>query len=80
VIVECPNWDTQVQAVGIEQAFLYEDLREIRDQLEQADDSSDEVEALIPPIKEWIDRMQTHDQNERRLRQFAVNLDVGGGD
>jgi hypothetical protein len=78
VIDQFPNWDPQVQALWIEQAFLYEDLREIRDHLEQADDTPQDVDRLIPEVREWLVRMENHDHEERRLRQLAVNFEPGG--
>ena len=78
VVHEFPNWDPQVQALWIEQAFLYEDLREIRTHLERADDSVASLNDLIPETRDWLDRLQKHDEEECRLRQLAVNFEPGG--
>jgi hypothetical protein len=78
VIDEFPNWDPQVQALWIEQAFLYEDLREIRDHLEQAENTPEDAGRLIPEVREWLARLENHDREERRLRQLAVNFEPGG--
>lgn len=80
VIHEFPNWDPQVQALWIEQAFLYEDLRELRNHLEEADDTPEDAARLIPEIREWLTRLENHDREERRLRQLAANFEPGGQD
>ncbi len=77
---EFPNWDTQVRTLRVEQALLYEDLRDIRDRLADADSTQAAEAALIPVIKDWVHRLQMHEKEERRLSQVAANLDVGGQD
>jgi hypothetical protein len=77
---EYPNWDTQVRTLRVEQALLYEDLREIRDRLEEGDSAPSTSITLMPLIKDWVCRLQTHETEERRLSQIAANLDVGGQD
>jgi len=74
VLDEFPNWHGQVNALQIEQAFLYEDLRDIRDQLR--DDAP--LNGLIPAIGEWLERLHKHEAEEQRLSQLAINLDLGG--
>lgn len=73
-----PNWNEQVELLKIEQALLYEDLREIRDQLEAGVDSETTVVTIAPMIQDWVSRLRRHDKEERKLSQVAMNLDVGG--
>lgn len=73
-----PNWQEQVELLQVEQALLYEDLREIRSLLEAGSDSERTLTAAAPQILDWIARMRRHDREELRLSQLAMNLDVGG--
>lgn len=73
-----PSWHEQVELLRIEQALLYEDLREIRDTLEAGSDSAQTITSVVPLIRDWISRMRRHDREELRLSQVAMNLDVGG--
>jgi hypothetical protein len=74
VLDEFPNWQAQVKTLQMEQAFLYEDLREIRDQLRDGAP----LHVLFPVLAEWIERLYKHEAEEHRLSQLAVNLDLGG--
>lgn len=73
-----PNWHEQVELLQVEQALLYEDLREIRNTLESGSDSEATLTSTAPQIQDWIARLRRHDQEEVRLSQVAMNLDVGG--
>src|SRR4051812_32752453 len=43
-----PSWDEQVELLQIEQAMLYEDLREIRDKLELGTDAVMTLSSVAP--------------------------------
>lgn len=74
VLDEFPNWQGQVKALQMEQAFLYEDLRDIRNRLHD----NEPLHALFPVLGDWIERLYKHEAEEHRLSQLAVNLDLGG--
>ena len=80
VTEEFPNWDGQVQALFMEQALLYEQLRDIRGELHQAEDSMRMRTATLHWLKVWTECLLLHQAEERRLRQIAVNFDPGGQD
>lgn len=77
---EFPNWEGQVQALFMEQAHLYERLRDIRNELRRIDDSERVRTAMVHWLKVWTECLLLHESEERRLRQIAVNFDPGGQD
>jgi hypothetical protein len=68
-------WASQVTALRVQQAFLYEDLRDLRQQLERGPAAA-VLPTVKPLLRDWLQRLAQHEQEERRLSQLAINLDL----
>ena len=77
---EFPSWDGQVQTLFMEQAILYERLREIRNELRRPDSSAKVRTAMMHWLKVWTECLLLHEAEERRLQQIAANFEPGGQD
>jgi hypothetical protein len=75
-----PHWQDQVDALRVEHGLLYEELRELRASVEDADRFRTHSARILEATAEWMDRVRTHEREERRLEQIACNLTVGVGD
>jgi len=73
-----PNWQDQVDALRIEHAFLYEDLRSLRNDVDDPMRFRAAKESTMARIAEWMDRFRNHELEERRLAQLGMNLEIGG--
>lgn len=75
-----PHWQDQVDALRIEHALLYEELRDVRASVEDSKGFGRSPERIMQGVGDWMDRVRTHEREERRLVQLATNLTLGGGD
>jgi len=73
-----PNWQDQVDALRLEHALLYEDLRGLRASVDDERRYREEAPRVMQRIVSWMERLQKHDTEERRLTQLAANLMLGG--
>lgn len=64
----------------MEHAFLYEDLRQLRETLHDGSAYQAAVPRALQRSADWIAKMKLHEEEERRLTQVATNLEIGGGD
>ncbi len=73
-----PNWQDQIDALRIEHAFLYEDLRGLRNDVDDPMRFRASKKLTMARIAEWMDRFRSHEIEERRLAQIGMNLEIGG--
>ncbi|MCC7424720.1 MAG: hypothetical protein IT428_31000 [Planctomycetaceae bacterium] len=75
-----PHWQDQVDALRVEHGLLYEELRDLRSSVEDPEMVRKHSARLLSATEDWMDRVRTHEREERRLQQIATNLTVGVGD
>lgn len=69
----CPGCAADVSALRLEEAFLYEGLRDILEQLRR-DDSETSAAAVRPAVDAWLDRLEIYQETDRRLTLIATSL------
>ena len=62
-----PNWHDQAMALRLEHAHLFEELRDLRQAVENEEGYGRLSEEVLAKIGVWIERFQTHEREERRL-------------
>lgn len=80
VIRRFPHWQDQVDSLRVEHGLLYEELRDLRASVEDAERFRAHSARILEATAEWMDRVRTHEREERRLEQIASNLTFGVGD
>lgn len=71
VLEEYPEWKRQIGTLWIEQALLYEDLREIRDHLEDVENVEAAQSWVSLKIREWGESYRRHVRQEEHFKQAA---------
>lgn len=74
VVEEFPEHRRHVEQLRIEQALLYEDLREIRERLRDVSNLGAAQTWISASLHEWIARLQHHEEQEARLSDQASHV------
>jgi hypothetical protein len=73
VVVELPEQRPHVEQLWIEQALLYEDLREIRERLRDVSDLAAAEDWVSGSLRDWLARLRQHEEQEARLSEEAAH-------
>ncbi|GAB4137964.1 MAG: hypothetical protein Tsb009_05770 [Planctomycetaceae bacterium] len=80
VLETFPNWSGYVADLQQERERLYNNLKQLRDQVAR-DESYDQLSSdLQKNLRNWMLGIAAFHRHERRLIQSAYNLEVGVGD
>lgn len=75
---EHPNWSDKVERLRCEHENLFSKLQTLRDKLVRQASVARMAREVRRELREWIDRLINHEQQETDLMQDAVNLEIGG--
>lgn len=78
VLTIFPDWQAQVDRLEEQNLQLIRRLRMMRSCLDSGHNLKRLLSALRGELRDWIDSFRKHHQEERRLMQMAVNLEIGG--
>lgn len=77
---EFPSWHPEVVRLREQHETLLDDLRRLRNRVAWQAPLAMLGRNVRRGLREWIETLATHNQDENALLQTAVNLEVGGGD
>lgn len=80
VLQENPAWDSQVRQLKSEHMTLVDQLRQLRQRLEDRHPFCEICEGLRRDLRDWMHNLAAHNRHESRLIQDAMNVDTGAGD
>ncbi len=80
LLLECPEADSSVRRLEVEQTTLCEQLQELYDRLQESGSFHAHAIELKRDLATWMDHLQSHNLREERLFQDAYFQDTGGGD
>jgi len=80
VCEEWPNWSHQVEQLSGAHAELHNQLRLLRDMLDQAGPTAQQLQQIHIELRDWMAEISAHHRHESRLLHMAYNLDVGAAD
>ncbi|MCG6157003.1 hypothetical protein [Rubinisphaera margarita] len=80
LLLECPEADSNVKRLEVEQTTLCEQLQELYDRLQGPGSFHAHAFELKRDLAGWMEQLQSHNLREERLFQDAYFQDTGGGD